>query len=422
MFQKYAIHINDGVCTIEHPRASEKVSSIRQLDVQTKESSTNKWGDFDIQAEMKKFPDNLFVECLAIKADETNDNGDWFGEDQLKKYYHTFIGVPVFVNHQNNDIEQARGKVIHAWYDDAKHGIMIISRVDAVAYPDLARAITQKIINGTSMGTQVEQSVCSICHNSAARPTDYCSHIKEQKGKKISGTFACEYHKRGTEEFCPICGSTKEDVKQLVCANSEVHEKNYGLRFIENSFVVRPACHECGITEVIDPDTLMKKVADITEPIRAFIKYQKENDYKYAGKKELDDLNAAVDLIAGVSTQLIAQRNQVDQEFTSDLVKVMADLKEVADELGQMGYGRLQTTDEAAVPGAAPTEIPPPTGAPDALAAQPPTTTPEALNPLPGGASKVQSGSAGQVGTVTSPFTASLVKRLEKLSSTKLFH
>ena len=68
-------------------------------------------GGFDIVKEVKEHPEHLFVKVFAIKKDEVNDNGDYFSEKELKKAAKTFIGVPVFVNHQNDDIEKARGKV-----------------------------------------------------------------------------------------------------------------------------------------------------------------------------------------------------------------------------------------------------------------------------------------------------------------------
>jgi hypothetical protein len=127
--------------------------------------------EFDLEAEIKQHPDSLFVKCFAIEADEPNDNGDFFSREELKKSTPSFVGVPVFTNHANNDVNQARGKVVHSWWDDERNGIVIIARVDAAAYPQLARGIKEKYIIGTSMGCQVQYSLCSICHNYAETPT-----------------------------------------------------------------------------------------------------------------------------------------------------------------------------------------------------------------------------------------------------------
>ena len=138
-------------------------------DIKTDDNS-----HFDLAAEIKEHPDSLYVKCFAIKADETNDNGDFFGKDELRKATPSFVGVPVFTNHQNTDVEKSRGKVVHSWWDDERNGIMIIARVDSTAYPQLARGIKEKYILGTSMGCQVAHSLCSICHNHAETPDQYC--------------------------------------------------------------------------------------------------------------------------------------------------------------------------------------------------------------------------------------------------------
>src|ERR1035437_9128495 len=151
-------------------------------------------GGYDLKEALKDHPDHLFVKIFAIKEDEVNDNGDSFSKEELKKAASTFIGCPVFCNHANDDIEKARGKIVHAWYDETAGGIYIISMVDKVAYPKLARGIEEKYIGGTSMGVQVAFSICSICHNRAAVADEYCSHIKERKTKKFSGKSKCKYH------------------------------------------------------------------------------------------------------------------------------------------------------------------------------------------------------------------------------------
>ena len=370
--------------------------------------------EFDLVAELKKYPDSLFVKCFAIKADEENDNGDYFPKDELIKATRTFVGVPIFTNHQNTDINQARGKVIHSWWDEGKNGIMIIARVDAAAYPQLARGITQNYVIGTSMGAKVKYSLCSICHNFAENPTQYCSHIKEQKTRMFNGKAKCAYKKNGTDEVCPIC---KEKEKSLVYAESKrVFEYNYGVEFIENSFVTSPACHDCGVTEVIDPQRFIAKVAEISQKLPRLIKEAQNTpimctdrscsrlinedqivvlngamdllkegaDYvaklsgvdflknnckhlmKSAGQKEIEDLNQALDLITSVSQAMLAQKEQLDLEFLSDLVSVLSDLQSVTDELTEQGYGRLQSPapggqqPETAQPAQQPAEQPQP--------------------------------------------------------------
>ena len=64
-----------------------------------------------VQAEIAKHPNALFFRAKAIKADEPNSNGDSFSKEELLKAYKSFEGVPFFTNHENQDVEKAKGKI-----------------------------------------------------------------------------------------------------------------------------------------------------------------------------------------------------------------------------------------------------------------------------------------------------------------------
>jgi len=310
---------------------------------------------FDITAAVKEHPDHLFVKVFAIKKDEVNDNGDWFSENELKLAAKTFIGVPVFVNHQNDDIEKARGKVVHAWYDDASGGIYTINMVDRVAFPRLARGIEQGYVNGTSMGCQVQYSCCSICHHRAATAKEFCSHIKERKKKRFNGDHACKYHEspNAGDEPCPVCGCKKGEKKTHTHKDHQIFEHNFGVKFIEDSFVVNPACHDCLVQEILNPEGVRKKIASLVEKVRAvnegFSKVAEETFCKdgvcgmkkVAGRQEIGELNEAMNLLERVARSMMAQKQAVSMEYVSDLVKVMSNVQKTTDELIEMGYAQL---------------------------------------------------------------------------------
>ena len=372
----------------------EQELSISRMKVASFEKSNNELGGFDIEAAVKEHPDHLFVKVFAIKKDEVNDNGDAFNEEELKKSAETFIGVPVFCNHQNDDIEKARGKVVHAWYDEDKGGIWTINMVDKVAYPKLARGIEEGYITGTSMGCQVHHSLCSICHTKAHVADEYCSHIKERKTKKHSGKVKCAFHKSKCkpEEACPICGTEKGgEAAEIIHKDAVIHEWNYGLKFIEDSFVVNPACHDClvdcilntpklekeaaainaALTKAAEDSTRVLKVADgslmkiasfmgsgpeevkpslvqrINYVIRLANKIANSKEtqelLKFAGKAEIDSLNKAMKHMEVVAKSMMDQKQQVSMEYVSDIVDVLASLQTVTDELVEMGYAALPT-------------------------------------------------------------------------------
>lgn len=184
-----------------------------------------------------------------------------------------------------------------------------------------------------------------------------CDHVKERKTRTVDiNNQKCNYHKHGTEEKCPICGSAKDDIKKYAY-KGKVFEHNYGIKFIENSLVVTPACSSCGITEVIDTGKFFDKVSKIADQLPKLLKAASQKSlcddkkcYKIAGQAELDKLNKAIQEIVDVSQSMLKQTNQIDLEFLSDLVTVLADLQEVVDELTQQGYGRLQSVNSANSP------------------------------------------------------------------------
>jgi len=106
-------------------------------------------GGFDLKEATADHPDHLYIKIFAIKKDEPNDNGDAFCEAELKTATSSFVGVPLFTNHQNDDVEKARGECVHSWYDQKEGGIYLIGRVDKLAYPRLARGIEEGYISGT---------------------------------------------------------------------------------------------------------------------------------------------------------------------------------------------------------------------------------------------------------------------------------
>jgi hypothetical protein len=232
---------------------------------------------------------------------------------------------------------------------------------------------------------------------------------------------------------------------------------------------VNPACHSCGVTEIIDVGKFLNKVAELNRILPGLIKEasthpiacsdlscaklldEKDSNTiysalqyinniaesikqseaystletkisaissnlggfeKYSGEQELKDLKTALDLVSGVIKKMIDQRSQIDMGFVEDLTKVMASLQESTSELDAMGFGRLPSISESGTP----TQP----GAPDSSISQslPPKAdlSPAGGNPGAGG-SKIQTGPAGQVGTVTGPLANS--KHPIKISKTK---
>lgn len=173
-----------------------------------------------------------------------------------EKYgFSTFLGKPVFVDHNNSNPERARGVIVDAklhvedhktaaaldpYYASAPSEHMpptwveLLLEVDADKFPKLAKAIIEgskdsgKGIDGFSMGCNVEKSVCNICKNAATAPDEYCNHVK------MKGAY-CDYI----------------DPKTGHKTSKRSYEDCYGVQFFEISAVFDPADETALTREII---------------------------------------------------------------------------------------------------------------------------------------------------------------------------
>lgn len=178
----------------------------------------------------------IYVRARAISS-RVNKNNDGWPSEELGRAYKTFVGRPVFVDHNNSNPERTRGVIVDSklHVDDEKTSALdpyyssapanhkpptwveILIEVDAETYPKLGKAIKNNDIDAVSMGANIDRSTCSVCSNEAANPNEYCSHVK-QKG----ATFE-------------IVADNGEKVKK------KAYEDCYGVNFFEISFVFDPA-------------------------------------------------------------------------------------------------------------------------------------------------------------------------------------
>ena len=187
------------------------------------------------QAELNGFkfdksPGYLYVAVRAVSS-RVNQNYDGFTGEELRRAYATFIGRPVFVNHENSDINRARGFVIDAkLHDDDPEDVWVevLHELDAKTYPQLCAAIAKGEINTTSMGCDITHSECSVCGIQARFPSEFCSHIKNK-----GSVFERKTASGGLEKVL-------------------AYEDCQGVNFFEDSWVFNPADSSAVIQGVLD--------------------------------------------------------------------------------------------------------------------------------------------------------------------------
>lgn len=230
--------------------------------------------------------------------------------------------------------------------------INLIDNYDKEVYDLTVEGDESYIANNIAIhNCSVEHSLCSVCHNLAHTSDEYCSHVSNGKNRKFSGEIACRYHDNGTEDKCPICGSSNNEKKSIKQSDQQVFEYNYGLKFIENSFVVNPACHDCGVKCILHAPEINNKVASFKNTISNLIKRASEDSVffennaeslvKLGGVQELQMLKDSMDKLEKIAKSMFSQKENVSMGYVSDIVKAMSELQELYDELVEMGYGAL---------------------------------------------------------------------------------
>lgn len=189
----------------------------------------------------------IYTRVRAISS-RVNKNYDGWPSDQLAAAYRTFVGKPIFVDHNNSNTARSRGVIVDAilhveddmdkaaafdpYYANAPDNhrpptwIELLLETDAKAYPKLAKGIISGEIDSVSMGANVEKTKCSVCSNEAFSADDFCHHVK------LKGAHFDSWNDRGKKE------------------SKLAYEDCYDISFFEISYVFDPADDTALVHEV----------------------------------------------------------------------------------------------------------------------------------------------------------------------------
>ena len=203
-----------------------------------------------------KNPEFLYIRGRAISADAPNGNGDYFPKTELKEACQTFIGVNMFVNHQSSDPRNSIGKVIDSYFVESEETgeayIECLGKIDKKLNPKLARQIETGELDKTSMGCNVETSICSVCGTTLHSDADpKCSHLSSGILKEF--TAETNLKKYGVNKGEPI----------------KAYAINVGVTFNEWSVVDVPADSKAKIKTIISNlKNRIKKVGSLQKEER----------------------------------------------------------------------------------------------------------------------------------------------------------
>ncbi len=257
-------------------RFEADVLEIKGAPEQKRKASLDKLSDY---GDFRTSDGYMYARIRAISSRVNKNNDGWpsielaGGEDifdqhtssegftveaskDRKRGFSTFVGKPIFVDHNNSDPQRARGVIVDAKFHvedqktssldpyyssdnvDPEHlpasWVELLLEIDADRFPLLAKAIKEgsedpdKGIDGFSMGCDVDHTICNICSNKATSPHEFCEHIR-LKG----ATFDYRDSSSGTR------------------TSKKSYENCYGIRFFEISAVFDPADETALLRELI---------------------------------------------------------------------------------------------------------------------------------------------------------------------------
>ena len=176
-----------------------------------------------------------------------NNNLDSWARPVLLKSYKTFVGAHSFVEHVQIE-NLSKGRIIDAVARDVGDSVYVdILVANDRKHEDLCKRIESGELSTLSMGCSIDGSTCTKCGHWAADETEFCDHVRFEKGN----TF---YDDKGQKyRVAELCGD-------------ESLEPTGGVTFVEASWVEVPAFTGAVARNVVSLDTesepKKKKVAE----------------------------------------------------------------------------------------------------------------------------------------------------------------
>ena len=136
--------------------------------------------------------DHFMTHIVAMGSGERygwNRNGDWFGDDALRRRHGTFVThARNYVEHANQDPDKAVGVIKAARYDPdfTQRVELVLHTKIASAEPFYEKAKAGEELSG-SMACTLPFDVCSVCGHESRSSSDRCDHIRKHTGQWLSG-------------------------------------------------------------------------------------------------------------------------------------------------------------------------------------------------------------------------------------------
>lgn len=195
----------------------------------------------------------LYLTARAISSLESwgpNGNFDAFPWEELKKSYPTFCGKGFYIEHKEDDENDAKGIILDAQPDEDNEFINCICAISKEEYPEICDDILNGRLNQVSMSCLASSCECSRCHNVATKEEELCEHMNPEH-----------------PHFCK--GSLDEN-------NKPIYEINRDIVFTGLSGVAIPADKDAFIFDI---KASKKQRTTIDKEYNKYLRAKKEYEY-----------------------------------------------------------------------------------------------------------------------------------------------
>jgi hypothetical protein len=164
----------------------------------------------------------IMIPVPVLISELPNTNGDCISKNELLQFipdqgalaYRTFIGKPTFLEHNNQDITQAKGVILDCYLqtlkgfgNDKHYKLVLLLAYDRTKDPELCRKILSGEVNTYSIGVYFDSYSCSICGNKVGKTYGKaCSHTALKKPTYLHESGKLAYrHMHGIIAFECSC-------------------------------------------------------------------------------------------------------------------------------------------------------------------------------------------------------------------------
>lgn len=276
----------------------------------------------------------LYLTARAISSLESwgpNGNFDAFPWEELKKSYPTFCGKGFYIEHKEDDENDAKGIILDAQPDEDNEFINCICAISKEEYPEICDDILNGRLNQVSMSCLAATCICGKedCGNVATKEEELCEHMNPKH-----------------PNFCK--GSLDSNGKPI-------YEINRDIVFTGLSGVAVPADKDAYIFDV---KASKKSKTSIDKEYNKYLRAKKEYEYinslleKEDTRKYIESqLNKKVSLNIQAETweDILNKISKLGYEFDEhyydepyNFIKVLKDNKEYEIEITNYSDGRYE--------------------------------------------------------------------------------